>query len=466
MPCLGCNSSPVQSFASFFSNSPCIESASNCGCNSLSSACVQYTGPNLPCSGIETADSIEMALQKLDEQICAVQGDYTTYSMHCLPTWYGVAITTQAAFVDAITGYACEIASDLATFINSTYVADQAEVDGRLDALEIPEVTCGSASVLPTDTLYQILGKYCVKFEDIDTALDISGVVYNNCLTVITPPTTIGEALQLLADQICLVADDTAALPTFNNIGTCLPAPLTSSDTLVATVNKIIARLCDSPTWDASNLTWGCIGAPGSNTDLEEAVQNIITVVNVHTAAFPTFDGSDFVVTPTSGDPCDGVTISLATPINQDRFVAANALDSSPSTLINKLVGVGLTVDDTTNAGKITLTVTGGAETYTVKADSTDTSPDYLINKVNGSTASGITLGTSYNSGSEQVDFGLSVNLVTLFDELLDELTEGSALYAKFCAKVAGCPSPCDPPTNVQAVAGISPTTSTTTLLP
>lgn len=465
MPCTGCTGGEIQSFsASYFRDSPC--STGNCDCTKSSSACVSYTGPNLPCSGIQTDDSVEVALQKIDEKLCDVIGDYSTYNYNCLPTWFGESITSQSQFVDAITGYACETRLTLDNFLTMAFPNYQTVVDARFDAIEVPAITCASASVTSTDTLIQVLTKYCSKFGDIDDILNIDSVIYDNCLTVVTPPTTLSGALQLLADQICIVASDTASLPTFNNISTCLPAPLTSTDSLTSTINKIITRLCDSPTWDATNVTWGCVGAPSSATDIEEAIQNIVTVVNTHTQAFPTFDGSDFVVTPTSGDPCDGVTIALATPINQDRFVASDASDTSPGTLYDKLLGFGLTIDHTTTPGKVRLTVTGGAETYTVKADSSDTSPDYLINKVNGSSNAGITLGVSYNPGTEQVDFGLDVNTATLFDLLLDELVEGSALYAKFCAKVAGCPSPCDPPTNVQAVAGSSPTTSTTTLLP
>ena len=34
---------------------------------------VKYTGPNLPCSGINTCDDLTLILQKLDEKICELQ---------------------------------------------------------------------------------------------------------------------------------------------------------------------------------------------------------------------------------------------------------------------------------------------------------------------------------------------------------------------------------------------------------
>ena len=40
-------------------------------CNpSISSALVYYSGPNLPCSGINNKDSITTAIQKIDAQLC------------------------------------------------------------------------------------------------------------------------------------------------------------------------------------------------------------------------------------------------------------------------------------------------------------------------------------------------------------------------------------------------------------
>jgi len=465
MPCTNCSGSNPQSFsASFFRNSPCLE-GQDC-CEPISSACVVYNGPNLPCSGVNSEDSLELAIQKMDEIFCQTGGSYSTYSYNCLPTWLGVNITTESQFVEAITRYACTLRTDFTTFTGSTFTAYQSSVNTRFNNIENPGIICTSASVTDTDSLISVLNKYCAKFSDIDDLLDISGVTWNACLTVVSPPSTPAAAFQLLADQICAI-NTGGSLPTFNNIGTCLPAPLTSSDSLVSTVNKIKTRLCDTPTWDATNVTWGCVGAPSSSSNIEEAVQNIVDQVNTLLQAMPTFDNGDFVVAATNpSDPCAGVTVSLATPINQDRFVAATAGDSSPGTLQAKIIqGSGITLDFS-NPAQVTISASGTADSFEVKADATDNSPDFLIDKVNGSSSSGISINPAYNPTSKQVDFNLSTDLEALFDVLLDQLTPGSDLYAKFCEKVANCPSPCDAPTNVQAIPGSSPTTTTTTLLP
>ncbi len=333
---------PIDITKSWFPGSPCNDTA--LGCNCLESKNVCYTGINLSCSEISTDDNLEIAIQKIDAKLCTALGDYSTYSMNCLPTYWGSAITTQAQFVNAITSYACQITTNFNDF-RTLYAFYQVSINARFTALEYPQVTCASASVVNGDSLQTVLNKYCTKFGEISIYTDISDVTWNNCQTVTSTPTTIGQGFQLLADQICNISSP--VLPTFNTIGTCLPSPLSSTTSLSDTVNKLITRACLTPTYTANNITWGCLVAPVSSTNIEQAIQKLVSKVNAHTLAFPTFDSGDFVVTQTDGgDPCAGVTISLATPINQDRFVAATATDSSPGTLQSKLVaGSGISLN-------------------------------------------------------------------------------------------------------------------------
>jgi hypothetical protein len=388
---------------------------------------------------------VEVALQKIDEQICSVIGDYSNYQFNCLSAWFGSPITQESQFVDAITEYSCEIVETLTHFTGVTFPAFQNEVDARIDNITTPTISCSSAGVTSLDSLQTILEKYCTKFGQIDSALSISSVDWDECLTVVSPPTTIAGAFSLVVDQICQVATLTgAALPTFNNTGTCLASPGTA-DSLVSTVGKIITRLCQSPTYDGDNITWGCVTEPPDNTSIEDGIQNIITRVNTSLQALPTFDGGDFNVVATNPmDPCAGVTVSLATPLNQDRFVAASASDMSPGTLQSKTTaGTNITLDFISTPGQMIINAASATLDHKVKASSADASPDFLDVKLAGSTDSGITISPTYNAFTEKVDLNLSVNTSTLLDLLLDELVVGSALYTKFCDKVALCPCNC-----------------------
>lgn len=352
MSCTDCsNTDPISFTGSFFPGSPCTDNP-DCSGAPINGVCVYYNGPNLSCSGILTLDSVETALMKIDAQICAIIGDYSTYTMNCLPDWWESSITTQAVFVDAITSFTCNIYETLNTFIDVTYAADLTDINNEIAALQIPAITCSSASVTNTDTLVQILTKYCTKFGEIDDAMDITSVDWNNCFTVVSPPTTIAGGFQLTADQICLLYNmitDGDALPTFNNYTNCLAG--TSSDSLVTTIGLIITKLCAAPVFDNDDLTSTCITIPGDSTDLSTLIQNILDAVDSFSQNYVTFDGGDFTVTATNPmDPCAGITVALASPPTTDRFVAVSASDASPSTLIAKIASAAGSIAVTNNA--------------------------------------------------------------------------------------------------------------------
>lgn len=457
------SSSPINyTGVQFFYNPNCSTCVEECGGVTYNSSCVFYNGPNLACSLIITGDSVEVALQKIDEQICSAIGDYSTYQFNCLTDWLGEEITTESEFVDAITAYACEFRDEYNTFRNTTYPDYQTDVDDRFDDIENPAITCASASVTSSDTLSQVLQKYCTKFGAIDTSLSLSGITWNSCFTVPSTPLNIKEGFSLLINQICQVKSlaTSGVLPTFNNSSNCLSGGV--SDSLSTTIGLITTKLCTSAIFDVSDVEWGCL--PDTASDLQETVQTIINQTNTLTENFITFDTGDFSVTQTNGgDPCQGITVALATPINQDRLVAANSSDSSPSTLINKLIGVGVTIDDTTNAGKVTLTVSTSVDDKRVKAASSGAA-GFLDQKITGGEDNGVTITPNYNSGTDTLDILPEIDLVTLFSNLLDQLDSNPDLKAKFCEKINACPSPCDGPTNVQAV--LITTTTTTTVAP
>lgn len=440
------SSSPITFDVQYWMSNSCFQCEDNgCGSNTYNSKCVFYAGPNLSCSGIETNDSVEEALQKIDEQICSAIGDYSNYQFNCLVDWFGQSITQESQFVNAITAYTCEIAENLQDFTGVTFPGFQSEVEAQFEEVVTPTITCASAGVTSLDSLQTILTKYCTKFGSIDTALSLSGVDWDQCLTVVSPPTTIAGAFSLVVDQICQVMTLTgAALPTFNNLGSCLASP-GAADSLVSTIGKIKTRLCLTPTYDGDNITWGCVEEPADNESIEDGLQNIITGVNTSLQALPTFDGGDFVVTATdAGDPCAGVTVALATPLNQDRFVAATAGDASPSTLQGKTTaGTNVTLDFVTTPGQMIINAASATLDYKVKASSGDDAPNFLDQKLAGDSDAGITLSPIYNSTTKKVDLTLLVNTATLLDLLLDELVVGSDLYTKFCARVALCPCNC-----------------------
>lgn len=332
-----CTSSPLAYNVQLFYSNECFSCSDGCGSSVQSSACVQYKGPNLSCSGIETDDSVEVALQKIDEQICSAIGDYSNYQFNCLPDWWGASISTEAEFVNAITDFTCEINDTVDTFINTTFSTYQSTVNSRFLVIETPGTVCSIAGLSGSESLQEVLDSYCDIITDISDEIDVTSysVDWDQCMAA-TAPTTLEEAFSLVIDQICSVEASSGSLPTFNNTTSCLPSP-GSSDSLVSTIDKIKTYICALPELDNGNLSSTCITVPGTTNDLEGILQNILDALDELKQNYVTFDTGDFDVTATGEDPCSGITVALQTPIDQDRFVAVSASDASPGTLFTKL---------------------------------------------------------------------------------------------------------------------------------
>jgi len=401
MPCQDCNDNYPLNFTPLN-----IGGCDGCGdCMSTKGFC--YNGPNLDCSGIETGDSLDVAFSKLDEQMCSAIGDYSAYQKNCLPAWFGAPILTEATFVDAITSYTCTIATNLQTFTGVTFPAFQDEVTAEIEAITGPGLVCTSAGVIISDSLQTVLTKYCTKFSDIDEALDVSTADWDGCFTVGIAPTTVLEGFNEVLSQICQVRTLALAggsvLPTFNNVGSCLASP-TTTDTLVATINKIKTRLCATDTYLGGNVDWGCLTA--LDETLEGNVQFIAQTLNDLSEVKTTFS-ADFVVEATDEDnPCAGVTVSLATPLTGDRFVAYDSGDTSPGTLVDKIVaGIGIDLSESDDTNQMLISSTG-----VVAGSNTDTDPAYLIDKLNGSSNSGISIVPTYNPTTKKVDLNIVID--------------------------------------------------------
>lgn len=433
----------------------------------LDAGCVFYTGPALNCSGIATNDGLDTILQKIDPLLCAATGDYSTYNTYCL-----APITTQKQFVESISNFVCTLRDDFDTFVGTTYATFTTTTNSRLSALEVPGITCSSASVVNTDTLQQVLNKYCTKFGTIDAALNPSSANWTSCYVVSPLPTTIVGGFNTLISQICilkgLVDANIGIPPTFNNVGSCLPTPVTAADSLVDTVNKIKVRLCQTGTIDTTSLSFGCVSnSVSSGTDLQGTLQNILTKVTQIAQTLPTAWSPDFVITNTdNGNLCLGKTVNLASAITPDRFVAATPSDMSPGTLQQKLVpGTNMSLDYITAPGFVIINSSAGVGVgdHKVAVDGADGTPNYLVSKIlSGGAVNGIQVTPSIDAINEVMLLNMSVNLNALFQALIDTLSTDPTLYANFCSAVAGCPSPCDAPSNV-TVTYLSGTTTTTT---
>lgn len=433
-----------------------------CGDCQTDASCIVYTGPNLICLGVESGDSAQDLFQAIDSKVCSVIGDWSGFNYHCLADDY--VITNPETFVNAITEEFCTLKEEFTTFSESTYTSAITNIQTQINQINNPNLTlCTYSGIVSSDSYNSILTKVANKLCDLNSRLDLSTVVWNGCYTVVTPPTTIPQAFQLLSDQICQTVSGIVqpTLPTFNNQGSCLPSPGTA-DTLVATIGKIKTRLCQTPVYDINLSPWGCITNPDLNSgaNIQAAFDAVLTATNALIPKSVTFD-TDYFITSynTPGQPCSGTFVTLDTDaINaSDRLVAASPSDPTPGTLIEKLTsGSGnVTIDDTTNPGEITITVDAGTDQL-VKVNGSDPTAGYLGDKVNGVTnaTKGISISVPVNGSTNKVDITPDIDAEAFGTWFFDQVMNNTTLYNMWCTLNCGC-APCG---------GSSTTTSTTTI--
>lgn len=443
MPCSSCNEQNI----TILGYSQILSQNGNCACSDCdpnkvaNSSCVLYGGPNLNCLGVETCDDLNTILSKIDEKLCTVIGDYSLYNKFCLDDL--ATITTEQQFVEAISEQFCTLKTDVNTFLTVDYVAYQTSVDSRFDAIEVPGITCTAASVVPTDSLNTILTKYCSQISNIQSGLDLSGVNWSQCFIVSPAPTTVAQGFDILIDQICAVkavADaGGAALPTFNNVGSCLPAPVTTTDSLVDTVNKIKTKLCTLPAYDNTSVTWGCVT---SAVSFQDSFQNVINKLTSLSQSAIVAVSSDFTLTPVNaGDLCQGWQLNFAGSII-DSKVALNVGDVSPGYLLDKMVaGSGVTFDLVSQPGKVVIDSTGSGDDNKVKSYGSDPANGFLIDKLEGAVdiAAGLTIGVSVNTVTNKVKITPVLDMATFITSQLAFIQDNAGLRAAFCDLVSSC---------------------------
>lgn len=426
----------------------------DCANGVYDTACIIYTGPDLACIDAPTNSCLESIITKIDAQVCTAVGDYSGFNLGCLRNDY--TINTAKDFAESTANFVCILRTDLDTFTTTTFPNTIDDIEDDIQAIQIPGTTssCSNIVIPNGSTINSVLQILANAGCSLYAAINPSSANWSQCFTVLTPPTTIVQAFNVVLDQICQVASTAGGtLPTFNNVGTCLPSP-GANDSLTNTIIKIRTRLCQTPVFLASNLASSTCVSFGPSSTLEDVIEAQNALLDDLADSSIRGASSDFIIDYIdSGNHCLGKTISLNTSV-VDRKVALNNADLTPGTLFDKLAqGTNVTLDfGVANPGKVTISATGGTSTdEKVKINASDPTPGYLLSKLTGSTTS-LTLTTVTPLSATQAQVTVTLNGPAVANVILDAIEEDDDLKARFCALVASCPSPCGVPTNVQAI--------------
>lgn len=443
---------------------PCPTSTCGCGCtsttaspctdNNIDSSNVIYSGFALTCLDIESGATVEEVLQAASQKICEATGsDFSAFDMSCLTNEDDSQITTQQEFVEAISNYVCNLEITHNTFIEeyNTFVTEITQiVEGNNEA----GFSNDYLGIAEGDTVSEALEKVADAVEDLDARLDLSSVEWDVCgFTTTTAPTTIPQGFTTILDYICTlestIPTGSTSLPTFNNIGSCLPGTLTATDTLVATVNKLKEKVC-SVDYDLSGLTFGCVT---SGSTLEDVLQNMLTRMNLFSRY--AFDSSFDISNP--GGPCDVFTISVNTAA-LDRKVSSNGSDLTPGYLVDKLqAGTNITLDDTTTPGKVIIASSGTGD-HKVMVNALDPTPGYVIEKIDGvaDSSGALTLAVGANGTNDLALITPTFDWEIMGTQLITEITSNPTLTSMWQSFICALDCTSGPTVRFTTYAGLS----------
>lgn len=408
----------------------------------VDSSCVVYTGPKLVCLNQKSNTYLEDLLLAIDVKICQTSDtNWSGFNYNCLDEF--VSINTPGEFVDVITDYVCTLKSSYDTFTGTTFPAAIGNLQTQINGITNPNlVLCSGSGILQSDNYTQIISKLANNICDLKDATNPINANWDTCLVVSPKPTTIVEAFNVVINQLCALmasSGGTGPLPTFNNIGTCLPTPVTSSDTLVSTINKIKTRLCQSATFNIDSLTWGCVAnpAPGTGGNLQAAFQAVLSATNGLVENNISFDTEQFIVVP---DGCNGRSVKFNSNfVGEDRKVALSPEDGVPGTLIEKLnPGTNISFDLVTLPGALTINSTGSSDEM-VKSWPQDPTPAYLDTKIEGGSTQGINLEKSINTINNTVVLTPRIDFGELANNLFNTVENTVSLHQRWCNLNCGC---------------------------
>lgn len=334
----------------------CSKSSSN---KTISDAtCVYYTGANLSCLGVGSNVNLEEIILEVDSKLCGIgsSADWSTFNYHCLDD--NQVITTPGQFVNEISSQFCTLKTSWSNFITTQYPSAISNLQSQINSIFNPNLTlCPGSGISSSDTYTSILTKLASSICTLQDATNISSANWSQCFSVTPTPTTPVEGFNVIIDQVCQLINNppSITLPTFNNVGSCLPGPLTNSDSLISTIDKIKSRLCQTGVFDIDDVPWDCILNPdaGSGPNIQAAVNALAVTVGGLVRDNVIFDDGQFLV---SSDDCNGRTVSILPGVlSEDRFVAASAGDTVPGTLADKLEAGSNVTFDTSDPEKLVI---------------------------------------------------------------------------------------------------------------
>jgi len=397
---------------------------------------VQYTGPNLSNIPGAVNNNLDAILRTINTTFNTTSAapDYSGYNLACVTQTDGVTHPTNTQnFAEGISKILCDHITAYTTFVGTTYPAAITVLTNGINAIGDPALTYVPFGIVNTDPIATVWNKLFLGLTGI--LADIDPSTANWAALSITPPTTIpaafDEIILLAQTLVAAIAAKEDAIGTFDNTANCLTAiGGGATDDAKTTLDLLTTWVCSVvPVFDPGNITWGSVTTP---TDLEEAIQNIVTQVDYLSVYAQPGVSTGLIMSAVSG-PYDGKLLSIDATW-AGLFKVSTDVSDPGGYLEDKLESSDGSITISNTGSKMDLIVTTPNDNL-ILAGPTDTTPGYLIDKIEITSNSwGITVYPVINTVGDKVELIIDVNPMTFLNSILDGIGDNPTLLAKFCA--------------------------------
>lgn len=400
-----------------------------------------YTNVNLPHISVVGNMNLDTILSNINTAIntSSAAPDYSGYNLYCVKEVDGITHPTNTQnFAEGISKMFCDLKSAYTTFTGTTYATNQGIITSAINGLQVPALTYTAFSITNTDTVTQVWNKTFTGITSILAALNPSSANWST-LSLSSPTTLVGGFNSLIAYISALnttVSGKQATIANFDNSANCLGG--SNNDTIRTTVDLLRTYTCALPTFDGSDITWGCLTSQSTLTDSIQSIVNTTTSLVSNTVVS---NGTGLTIT-TIGS-CLGKRLNIDTTWAGLYKVAISSGDiASAGYLGNKVTSLdgSITIDSSTNPDKLDLSITNPVVTDKIKVNSSDATADYLSAKVQGAndpSGFGLNISVSVPNTNDKIILTPNIDIYSFFSNGLDYILGEPTLFAKFAQMVA-----------------------------
>lgn len=410
----------------------------------INASLVFYTSGNTTTIPIVNGQTLDVILKNIDAAINThnTAPDYSGYNLYCVKQVDGTTHPTNTQnFAEGISKNLCDFHTTYTTFVGGQYVSDLGVLTTAVTGLQSPGLIYVPFSITNTDTTTQVWNKVFAGLNVLGTNTTTSTFdpfTANWSTLSISPShstiTTWNNVIAYLSALATTVSGKQLAIANIDNSGNCLSSiGGTNNDTIRATVLLLTTLACSLPVYTAGSITWGGVS---TGTTLQNSIQNIVNTSSSLLTNTVQGAGTGLAISAI-GSTYQGKKLAIDNTYTQLYKAMITSSDTTPNFINSKFAaGTGISLAVLNSGGNEQLQITNSSPvTNKVAVNSSDSSADYLVNKIpsTGDPQWGLSLTSSASGDNSNLQLIPSIgNPFLLSQQLMNYWASNPTLLSQF----------------------------------